>query len=351
MKVQSITLCLWAILLLSPTPSTAHTRAEANITVTVHSGDAETVANFVYEGDVEVSEEVAIIPDYSLTPEVAQSKAQVLSTMLLEGRGLRTQDGTLCTWQSPIAAVVNRQLYLKAEAHCPGKVTALKWSVSAVDGLSDGLLYLGKLDWDGNQKAFAVDKGAGDITLSSGPSSLTGFIRMGIEHIAAGVDHIFFVLALLLGGGGFIGLLKAVTGFTLGHSITLAIATFGIASPPSRWIESAIALSIVYIATEDLFGRGRRHRWLIAAIFGLIHGFGFAGALRELDLQRGQLVSALLGFNIGVELGQALFVIVLFPLIMLAERAGRTGHWIQRSIMMVILLMGSWWFVRRAFDI
>ena len=266
--------------------------------------------------------------------------------------------------------MVNHQLFLQSQANCPGKVTALKWSVSAVDGLENGFLYMIKLDWDGNQSVFVADKGVSEVTLSSAPSSFGGFIVLGMEHIGAtpsqwrsqtaglqlpdGIDHILFVLALILGalsGGGILGILKSVTGFTLGHSLTLAIATLGLASPPSRWIESAIALSIVYVATEDLLERGRGRRWVIAALFGLIHGFGFVGALRELSLARSQILPALLGFNLGVELGQAFFVIILFPMIMLTKGAGKSGHWVLKGIMLGILLVSSWWFVRRAFAI
>ncbi len=365
-----LVLGLVLILALMPSPLPAHTRAQANLTITVRSNENGVEADFIYEGEVEVSEEVALIPDSSLTPEEAQAKAKVLASMLLEGRGLRTQEGTLCTWVSPIAAVVNHQLFLQSQANCPGKVTALKWSVSAVDGLENGFLYMIKLDWDGNQSVFVADKGVSEVTLSSAPSSFGGFIVLGMEHIGAtpsqwrsqtaglqlpdGIDHILFVLALILGalsGGGILGILKSVTGFTLGHSLTLAIATLGLASPPSRWIESAIALSIVYVATEDLLERGRGRRWVIAALFGLIHGFGFAGALRELSLARSQILPALLGFNLGVELGQAFFVIILFPMIMLTKGAGKSGHWVLKGIMLGILLVSSWWFVRRAFAI
>lgn len=140
------------------------------------------------------------------------------------------------------------------------------------------------------------------------------FFVLGVEHILSGLDHLGFVLALLLLVRGWATLIKTVTAFTIAHSITLALSTLDIvriAAPP---VEAAIALSIVFVATEIAhLHRGRasltsRAPWIVAFLFGLLHGFGFAGALRETGLPEGSIVSALLFFNLGVEAGQLLFI-------------------------------------------
>jgi HupE / UreJ protein len=153
------------------------------------------------------------------------------------------------------------------------------------------------------------------------------FLRLGVEHIFTGYDHIAFLLALLLLGGRFLDLVKIVTSFTIAHSVTLALAALNIINPPSRWVEALIAASIVAVAGENLWvlraakgGSARvanalKHRWRITFAFGLVHGFGFAAALQELKLPRAALAAGLVSFNLGVELGQVTIVALAFPLL------------------------------------
>jgi hypothetical protein len=160
--------------------------------------------------------------------------------------------------------------------------------------------------------------------LLSGKKSLSEVARaytvLGVEHILLGIDHLLFVLALLLLVSGWRALIGTITAFTLAHSITLSGATLGFVSAPSGLIEALIALSIVFVAAEALHKmRGQqslttRRPWLIAFAFGLLHGFGFAGALSEVGLPSEAIPAALLFFNVGVELGQVLFVIGLIML-------------------------------------
>mgnify|MGYP001820824452 FL=1 len=137
---------------------------------------------------------------------------------------------------------------------------------------------------------------------------------LGIEHILLGIDHLLFVFALLLIVKGWKRLVGTITAFTLAHSITLAAATLGYVHVPQAPVEAVIALSILFLATEIIHGmQGRqglaeRYPWLVAFIFGLLHGFGFAGALAEIGLPEHSIPLALLFFNVGVELGQLMFV-------------------------------------------
>jgi len=152
------------------------------------------------------------------------------------------------------------------------------------------------------------------------------YLELGVEHILIGIDHLLFVLALLLITRAGWKLVKTVTAFTLAHSITLGMATLGLVHVPSPPVEALIALSIVFLAAEIVrvdSGQSSityRSPWLVAFVFGLVHGFGFAGALSEIGLPQGQIPLALLFFNIGVELGQLLFIAAVLSLLMVLRR-------------------------------
>jgi hypothetical protein len=152
------------------------------------------------------------------------------------------------------------------------------------------------------------------------------YLELGVEHILLGIDHLLFVLALLLITHGGWKLVKTVTAFTLAHSITLGLATLGVVHVPQAPVEAIIALSIVFVAAEIVHARrGResvtvRAPWIVALVFGLMHGFGFAGALSEVGLPQTQIPLALLFFNLGVELGQLLFIAVLLGVMVALRR-------------------------------
>lgn len=147
----------------------------------------------------------------------------------------------------------------------------------------------------------------------------------------------------------FIDVLKVVTAFTLAHSLTLTLASLQVLALPSRWVESAIAASVVLAAVNNLFPLFRGRRPLAAFVFGLIHGFGFAGVLADLGLPQGALVLSLAGFNVGVELGQLAIVAVFLPLAFLTRRT-----WFYRQLMttgsVAIALIAGVWLFERAFD-
>jgi hydrogenase/urease accessory protein HupE len=160
----------------------------------------------------------------------------------------------------------------------------------------------------------------------SGWSVVSVYLKLGVEHILLGIDHLLFVLSLLLITRGTRLLVKTVTAFTAAHSITLALATLGFVQVPSAPVEAVIALSIVFVAAEIIHtqngraGVTARQPWLVAFIFGLLHGFGFAGALNDVGLPQGHIPLALLFFNLGVELGQLLFIAAVLTLGALMRR-------------------------------
>jgi len=175
------------------------------------------------------------------------------------------------------------------------------------------------------------------------------FTWLGVEHIFLGYDHIMFLLALIAVGGRLRNLIKIVTAFTVAHSITLCLAALEIVMLPPKWIEAGIALSIAYVALENFWLRRTDHRWMLTFAFGLVHGFGFANVLRELGLPTKGLITSLLSFNIGVEIGQVAIVGLLFPLILWLNRQAfqRPVVW---GVSAVIFLFGIGWFIERVFE-
>jgi HupE / UreJ protein len=176
---------------------------------------------------------------------------------------------------------------------------------------------------------------------------IVSFIRLGVEHIWTGYDHILFLISLLMLGGELGYLLKVVTAFSLSHSVTLFLAALNIVSVPSRWVEIAIALSIAYIASENLWRKEAKARWQLAFGFGLIHGLGFSSVMQELDLPRNNLLTSIASFSVGIELGQ--FAIVIVAYLLLAYL--RKFPWdlpIRRIISIGVIVMSAVWVWERA---
>jgi hypothetical protein len=195
------------------------------------------------------------------------------------------------------------------------------------------------------------------------------YVREGVWHIWIGLDHILFLLSLLLPsvlvwqaakkkwqavdrfGSAFVDVLKVVTAFTVAHSITLSLAALGVIELPSRWVESVIAASIVVAALNNIWPRVVGRLWMVAFGFGLVHGFGFASVLADLGLPRDALVLALVGFNIGVELGQLAIVVVFLPLAYALRRSAFYRRWLMVGGSAVIALLAVVWFIERAFEV
>ena len=196
--------------------------------------------------------------------------------------------------------------------------------------LTDVLLHV---EWiDGSRLSTMLRPEASSVRPARGGEGtasvpVADFLRLGVEHILGGIDHLLFVLCLVLLVDGAKRLLATITAFTLAHSVTLALATLGVVSVPSAPVEASIALSIVLLAVElvrrfrgEEEGMTVRRPWLVSFLFGLLHGLGFAGALSEVGLPAGDIPLALFLFNAGVELGQIAFVAVVLGLLALGHR-------------------------------
>lgn len=228
------------------------------------------------------------------------------------------------------------------------------------DAFGPGHHSLTSIETPGGTQRVTLEAGQREARVSLGPaaageaaglppgSGLLAFFRFGAAHILEGFDHLLFLLALLLRGGRLGSLIAIVTAFTLAHSISLALAVFDVWTPPAGIVEPLIALSIVYVAAENLLAeRPATRRWAISFLFGLVHGFGFAGALQVLELPRSTLVGALLSFNLGVEAGQGLVIGLLLPLVLWLGRHG-WGSRILTGTSVLLLLAGLTLLAERA---
>ena len=227
-------------------------------------------------------------------------------------------------------------------AHSDARSVAWRWSVAcgteslvgarfAVHGLDaqngEALLRLELLDGRRVQAVLRPDHA--DLTVPARDSALdvmASYGVLGVEHILGGFDHLLFILGLVLLIGGRRAILSTMTAFTAGHSVTLALAALGLVDVPTQMIEVMIAASIVVVALELAGARAasdrvptpsllRRRPWLVAFGFGLLHGFGFAGALAQVGLPHGDIPPALLAFNVGIELGQIAFATAILLIV------------------------------------
>jgi hydrogenase/urease accessory protein HupE len=225
-----------------------------------------------------------------------------------------------------------------------GTITDILVRTQALDGTGSTTLVRPSQPWievESRQGPFAV---------------AAAYLAHGIEHILFGFDHLLFVLALVLIVRNRLALLWTITAFTIAHSITLSLATLGILHVPGPPVEATIALSILLLASEIVrIGRGEpslttRWPWLVAFAFGLLHGFGFAGALTELGLPKGDIPLALFSFNVGVELGQLMFVAVVLGAIALARRLSLSAlmeRHVAPTAAYAIGALAAFWFIER----
>lgn len=181
-------------------------------------------------------------------------------------------------------------------------------------------------------------------------AGISEFITLGVKHILIGYDHIAFLVALIVIGLSVREVLKIITAFTIAHSITLLLAALQIVRLNSRLVETVIALSICYVALENLFKKEVNYRWLLTFGFGLIHGFGFASVLQDFIVGKSNLVLSVLSFNIGVEIGQLMIFMALLPILHLLKSRAQFRR-VTVGVSVAIFMLGLSWFIERAFNL
>lgn len=235
--------------------------------------------------------------------------------------------------------------------------TELHLSAIALEDLPRGhKQFLSVRDQEGRPLAeHLLNAESKDLTITlktnsaSNSESFFRFLTLGIEHIFTGYDHLAFLLAVLLTGGSLLCNARIITSFTIAHSLTLALATFGVITLPANIVEPLIAASIVFVGIENLIRRQLARRWLVTFAFGLIHGLGFASILRELGIGAMGIHGAipLLSFNLGVELAQISIAALVLPLIWkLQQRPTFTLKHVP-ALSLIITLAGLYWLLAR----
>jgi hypothetical protein len=294
--------------------------------------------------------------------ELARGR-DVLAAAFTNGVRVRN-DGAPCPATFDSAEITDQDgVHLRLRFRCAEPVAKLVIQLTLLDSLAHGHRHIASAEigaaanedilYRGHDEIVVTAVNGGDSGGQSSPPprpqlGALAFVRMGIEHILTGYDHLVFLFGLLIVGGRVRALLGVVTAFTVAHSITLALAALNIWTPPSRVVEAGIALSIAYVGVENFFVTNAERRWRITFPFGLVHGFGFASALREVSLSRAQIPVALVSFNVGVELGQLSVMAVLLPVIIVCKRRG----WLDRRVTLLlsagVVAAGLAWFVQRA---
>lgn len=371
--MRRLVLLLWALLL--PAAASAHKPSDSYLTLRA-ADEAQVVARWdIALRDLDYVLDLDRDGNGLLTWGEVRSRADEI-TSYATGRLSLSAAGAACAWQ-PAAPI-------QLDRHSDGTYAVLSLAASCKPLAGDLQLryslffdvdpsHRGLVQWSpgaGTPQAlvFAAESSVQPLKVQA-PSAwdtLRQYLAEGAWHIWIGYDHILFLLALLLpavlvrtGGGwqpapslsrSLVEVVKVVTAFTLAHSVTLSLAALGAVSLPSRLVESTIAASVVLAALNNLRGTITRTRWVMAFAFGLVHGFGFASVLADLGLPQGALVLALVGFNVGVELGQVAIVAVFVPVAFLLRRTRFYRRGVLTFGSLAVALLAAYWFTQRAFD-
>ncbi|PEJ58234.1 hypothetical protein CN692_08100 [Bacillus sp. AFS002410] len=223
-----------------------------------------------------------------------------------------------------------------------GRVWSMILSDSAYEGLSNDTNTIQPT----KQQPVITKQSNSDSTTSPSSKGWITFLKLGMNHILTGYDHLLFLLSLLIARQSFKQFAKVITAFTVAHSLTLTLTVLGIISIPSYIVEPAIALSICYVAIENIFRKNINHRWVLTFIFGLIHGMGFADLLTAMHLSKSELAADLVSFNLGIEVIQLSIVLLLLPLLTQLHRSKYSGKAIISTSGFAFILGGIWLFER-----
>ena len=260
----------------------------------------------------------------------------------------------------PRGSMVNNAFTERWTAKCTGGLSGGTTHIAGLSAtMTDVLVRLERLD--GTTQVTRLTPSAPSFAVEAAPRALEvarTYLVLGVEHILFGIDHLLFVLALLILVKGTRRLIATVTAFTVAHSLTLAGATLGFVHVPGPPVEAAIALSIVFVAAEIVHSRQgetgltERSPWIVAFTFGLLHGFGFASALNEVGLPQSAIPVALFFFNVGVEIGQLLFIGSVFAVMGLARQITRRigvsqPAWTWRVPPYAIGSIAAFWIIQR----
>jgi hydrogenase/urease accessory protein HupE len=337
--VVAALILLWAAW---PGPVAAHNvkLSASRLTVGERGVDAELTLNLA---DLEAALGVGRRPEAAAIAAYVTARATV-----------RTREDVACVPEvQPPKAATGGHVLLNVAWRCPAIHGGLVYRVTLFQELDSAARHM-VVFADGSGRLVLLGMNAREVDLAGARAVfrevVARYLVAGIEHISIGFDHIAFVLAIILWGRRPWPLFKIVTAFTLAHSVTLSLAVLGVVSLPSRWVEAIIAASIVYVAVENFFIRDVDKRWRLSFLFGLVHGFGFAGALRQFGLPDQAIVPALASFNLGVEIGQLAIVVTALSVLYVLDRVTGGGRRDPRVVYVfsgLIFLLGMYWLAER----
>ena len=377
MKRLALLICALLSLLLAPLAALAHKPSDSYLTIHGDAGSADLAVRWdIALRDLDYVLELDRDGNGQLTWGEVRTRADDI-TKYATGHLELSADGKACEWQTAGPMQLDHHsdgtyAVLSLQARCGNLVNGLAMKYSLlfdVDPTHRGLVqWIAPGGLASQPLVFSKDsdRQALELKAPSAWETLRQYIVEGVWHIWLGYDHILFLLSLLLPAvlvrekshwepatslkRSLIEVLKVVTAFTLAHSVTLSLAVLGFVSLPSRFVESTIAASIIFAALNNLRGSIEKKRWVMAFAFGLIHGFGFASALADLGLPKGALALALVGFNLGVEVGQMAIVSAFVPVAFWLRTTTFYRRWFMPIGSIVIALVALYWFAQRAFD-
>ncbi len=317
------------------------------------SGDV-VVATYVFSG-AEVAAampEVDVDHDGRLSPAEISQAGEAVDRRVVDATIVDADGSTCRPHLDSVEAAYGDGVQIRASFRCDHAPRTLTIDCRFIAAFSAGHRHLATVFAHAHETSFILVSGRERLALTLDATTRAGstfgaMVWTGVTHIWTGYDHLAFLFGLLLPGGRLRTLVGIVSAFTVAHSLTLALAALGVVSPAPSIVEPAIALSIVYVGLENLFVSHPSRRWRVTFFFGLVHGFGFAGALRELDLPRAQMPIALCAFNLGVEMGQIAVVAAVLPIIVWARHRWAFRVWGVRGLSVALSLAGSVWFVLR----
>ena len=351
MVLRALAAC--ALILLAPATAIGHPAPFSYLDLRI--GQTGITGSLVVHS-FDVGHELGIDPpERVLDPAIAESIRARLTALLTPRFTIRTDRLLVPEWQAidVLPEQSGVRLHFRIPIDRPATVS-VRARMFPYDPVHQTFLNVYEDDTLRQQQVFAGS--SPEWTYYSGTTQgalavMATFIPSGVHHILIGPDHILFLIGLLLLGGSWKQLVAIVSAFTLGHSVTLSLAALNLVTPPARIIEPAIALSIIFVGTDNLVrGNGRDLRAWVALVFGLVHGFGFANVLREFGLPREALGWSLFSFNVGVEIGQLAVVLVVASALAAIRRwRSDVAYRVAYAGSVLVIAAGTYWFVERVF--
>ena len=349
---------LWALLVLLGLCAPARAHDPGMTVATVIAEEHETLVELSVKGsDLERAAGVDLLdPGGRVDPERLASAAAAVQAHLRTTAAIKA-DSAVCPLEVVELMAVEDGILAVLKAPCGTAEAGLWYSSRLLHATNPATIQHVVLLKGDDAIPAALTRERNSLEIQA-PLPLTEvaarYLASGAEHILVGYDHVAFLLALLLWARNLWSVVKVVTAFTLSHSITLSLAALDLVSLPGGLVEPLIAASVVAVALENFFDRRIERRWRVAFFLGFIHGFGFAGALRDVGLPQDALLIALGFFNIGVEIGQVAIVALVVPLLLGIDRLGaRVPAMPARrptlvyGVSAVIAGLGGYWFIER----